>query len=156
MAYFPLFIEMEGKEILMVGAGRIATRRILLLLEFGASLTVVAKWQTDEILKLASEKRLKLYKRVFEKTDVEGMDFVFTATDVAETENEVYEVCKQKGILVNLASDQKRCDFYFPGVVRQESLVIGVTSGGTDHALVKKTMKRLKEFLTNGVKNETG
>ena len=154
MAYFPLFIEMEGRNVLVVGAGTIATRRIVSLLEFGASLTVVAQIPSEKVLCLAKEDRLQLYNRAFQIDDVTGMDLVFSATNNPDTETLVYEICKTMCIPVNIASNRKLCDVYFPGLVRQDEIVIGLTSGGTDHSLVKRTTEKLKEFLKE-VDNET-
>lgn len=148
--YFPLFISMEGKRVLLVGAGTIALRRAKGLLEFGAVLVVTAPEIRTEFYRLQSVygmERLVLKKAVFSPESVAGMDFVLSATDAAEVDTEVYRVCRERRIPVNIASDQKLCDFQFPALIQHENLVIGVNSGGSDHKKVRQVSEKIREWI---------
>ena len=148
--WFPVFINIRDRLFLMVGAGSIALRRIDGLLRFGARVRVVAPQIHDGIRKLESQygsEQLQILVRKFERQDLEGVEAVLAATDVPQVDALVYEEAKKRGLLVNIASDQSKCDFQFPALVETEDLVIGVNSGGRDHKLVRKVSSLLREFF---------
>lgn len=145
--YFPVFIDIHGKEILVFGAGNIAGRRIKTLLSFGADIKVTAREASKEVLQLAEEKKISLQIKEFEPEDIKKCLMVIAATDDEDTNNSIYSICKEKGITVNCSHDKTKCDFYFPSVIREGDYVIGITSGGRDHAGVKKIADRLRKFF---------
>ena len=63
--------------------------------------------------------------------------------------NQIYCECRHKGILVNVASDQKKSDFFFPGIATGKSTVVGITAGGKDHGKAKRLTEKIKELLKN-------
>lgn len=147
---FPFFISLQDKRIFIVGAGKIAARRAKILLSFGARLFIVApecSAEIEEICKQENGKKLSYWKRCFEERDVEGMDIVLAATDSVVLNHEISKLCKQKGIPVNNASSQEDCDFFFPAILRQDGLTIGVSSGGSNHKKVAKVCERLRAFF---------
>ena len=95
------------------------------------------------------EDRLILEKKNFVPGSIpaEGLLFVLSATDDRETDRSVYEECKEKGIPVNIASDQTMCDFQFPALIQQEDLVIGVNSGGRDHRKVRRISEKIRKWI---------
>ncbi len=77
-----------------------------------------------------------------------GREFlVFAATDENETNAEIVQICRGKGILVNNASDASMCDFFFPSVLRDEEIVIGIAGDGSDHRKVKQIRKKIQDML---------
>ena len=117
--YFPLFIDLEGKKIAVVGAGKIASRRIRTLLEFGAELTVLAPEASEEVRCLAGAGRLTWRREAYRAGlpgFLEGALLALAATDSRAVNLAVREECKSLGIPVNLADDKEKCDFYFPGI----------------------------------------
>lgn len=136
---FPLFIDISEKKILVVGAGTIATRRVKTLLRFGAKIAVVADKISEEMAALAGgdESNLSLIEREIEAADLEGCDIVCAATNDHAVNRAIYDLCKARGILVNVASDQSLCDFHFPGVVIDGDMVVGINASGKDHSKVK-------------------
>ena len=82
MALFPMFVNLKQKEVLVIGGGKVATRKVKTLLNFGPSITVIARQTTDLIDKLAQEGTIKLHKRSFNlKEDIKNRDVVIVATD---------------------------------------------------------------------------
>ena len=146
--YFPLFVDISEKEILFVGGGKIAARRINALVPFTQRITIVAPETDGSILGLTEEGEVSWIMREFEDEDIEEKDLVFAATDDAELNEQIALMCRQKGIQVNVSSDKNLCDFYFPGIVRQGDTVIGITASGKDHAKAKKVRERIQEILT--------
>ena len=145
--YFPLFVDISEKEILFVGGGKIAARRISALAPFTQRITIVAPEADGSILGLTEEGEVSWIMREFEDEDLEEKDLVFAATDDAELNEQIALMCRQKGIPVNVSSDKILCDFYFPGIVQQGETVIGITASGKDHAKAKRIRERIQKIL---------
>lgn len=141
--FFPLFVNLSGRKILIVGAGEIALRRARVLAEFGSELTVTAPDGKEEMNKLA----LVWNRRSFEERDLEGADLVFAATSDEILNEKIFRLCKERNILVNNCSNKEQCDFYFPGIAKRENLVIGVTASGKDHRIAAIITKKLQRWL---------
>jgi len=145
--YFPLFMDLTQKKCVVFGAGKIASRRVETLLPFIGELLVIAPKASSRILSLAGEGVLTYREKVYEKEDLLGADLVLTAADDETVNDEIYRECKALGILVNTASDQKKCDFHFPAVIEEEPIVIGINGGGKDHKKVKQIRREIQNFL---------
>lgn len=145
--YFPLFVSLEEKEILVVGGGTIASRRIRALLPFGGRLTVIAPEVSDFIKEAAAEGELVWKQEAYTREALRYADLVLACTDDPELNGEVYSVCKCLGIPVNVCSDRRKCDFYFPGIVARDNVVIGVTAGGTDHRKAREVREKIERLL---------
>ena len=145
--YFPLFVDLSEKEILIVGAGTIASRRIRSLCGFAGNMTVTAPGIRPELKELAAEYPIRILQRQFEESDLDGKDMVLAATDDRELNRAICQICRQRGIPVNDCSDQSLCDFQFPSILRQGDIVIGINASGRNHRLVKETRQKLQQFL---------
>ncbi|MBR5337417.1 MAG: bifunctional precorrin-2 dehydrogenase/sirohydrochlorin ferrochelatase [Lachnospiraceae bacterium] len=145
--YFPMFINLENKKILVVGAGTIATRRIKALMKFGASLRVVAPIFSPELSGLEG---VDMINRGYQPEDLEGIDIAVIATDNATLNEEIGKECEERGILKNISSDQSKCDFFFPSTIITDDVVIGINSGGKDPGLTKRTRLKIEKMLVKG------
>ena len=146
--FFPLYVDLSEKDILFVGGGSIAARRIGVLQPFVEAITVVAPEAEGSILELTESGAVNWIMREFEAEDLEGRDVVFAATDDKELNAQIAAMCREKGILVNASSDRKLCDFYFPGIVMQGETVVGVSASGEDHKKARRVRERIQEILT--------
>ena len=146
--YFPLYLDLGDKDILFVGGGSIAARRINVLQPFADRITVVAPEAEGSLIELTQKGSVNLILREFEEEDLEDRDIVFAATDNKELNAEIAAKCREKGIAVNVSGDKELCDFYFPGIVRQGETVIGVNASGKDHARARRVRERIQERLT--------
>lgn len=152
MSYFPMFIDIGGKHILVVGAGKIALRRVQTLLQFRARIKVIAKEipkeQKEAFHLLVSEGKIVLEEKAFEESDLtEAFFLVLAATNVKKLNHEICMLCRKRKILANTATDRTDCDFYFPAVAVQEELVVGITGDGSDHRKVAETAARIRKVL---------
>lgn len=152
MSYFPMFIDIEGKHILVVGAGKIALRRVQTLLQFRARIKVIAKEipkeQKEAFHLLVSEGKIVLEEKAFEESDLtEAFFLVLAATNVKKLNHEICMLCRKRKILANTATDRTDCDFYFPAVAVQEELIVGITGDGSDHRKVAETAARIRKVL---------
>ena len=146
--YFPLFMDLSDKDILFVGGGAIASRRIHVLQQFADRITVVAPEAEGSILELTEAGEVSWIMREFEEEDLKGRDIVFAATNDKELNADIAVECRRRGITVNVSSDKNLCDFYFPGIVQQGETVIGVSASGKDHKKARRVRERIQEVLT--------
>ena len=144
---FPLFVDLSQRHVVVVGAGRIAARRVAVLAQFTPNITVVAPEVHEQIEALASAGRVRLARRAYEAADLEGADLALAATGDAGLNARICGECRALGIPVNVSSDRTLCDFYFPGVARQGGLVAGVSAGGEDHRLAAEATREVRRLL---------
>ena len=146
--YFPIFVNMEGKNIRVFGGGKIAARRVQTLLAFGANVQVTAPQLTKKLEDSAQRQgKLMLDYHIYQPGELIKEDFVLAATDNAQVNDAIFRECRQKQIPVNVSSDKEKCDFYFPAIVQEQDITIGIASGGRDHRKVAEMAKRIREWL---------
>lgn len=142
--YFPMFFDISDKKVLVVGGGKIATRRVKVLLEFCNRIVVIAPEASEEIRALSKNDSLEWREVCFKEEDLKESEIVFAATNDKELNHEIGMRCKASQILVNVADNRSLCDFYFPGVVIEDEVVIGINTGGESP---EKT-KEIREFFS--------
>ena len=138
-------MSLSGKTVTVVGAGKIASRRIKVLLEYGARIRVIAPQICEEIRALSGS--LEIIEREYEGGDVSGSFMVIAATDSREVNQKAGADAKAEGINVSVADSREECSFYFPAVIRKGSISIGLVSDGSDHAAAARTAGELREYL---------
>lgn len=164
MAYFPMFVDMTERECLIVGGGNVAYRKMIVMLDFGAKVTVVAEDICDELRKLTiddiasedktgsytanKENRITFIKRRFERKDCDGMEMVIAATDDNALNHEIAEYCKANGIMVNAVDQKADCSFIFPSYIKEKNLVAAFSSGGNSPVLTQYLKGKEQEILT--------
>lgn len=148
--FFPLFVDISEKKIVVIGGGAIATRRVNTLLSFGPQILVVAPEVTQRLEKLEKEEKITIYHRTYQREDIYDAWMVLAATDDPKLNDGIYSVAKCLGALVNVASNQEKCDFHFPAVIRKEDYVIGVTGSGKNH----KGTANLKKQIETAIKTD--
>ena len=145
--YFPMFIDLSEKNILFIGGGKIAVRRIISIYEFSGSITVVSPEAEPEIIKLANAGYIKYIRKRFDETDLDDADIVMVNTGHQGTDIRIAGMCRRRHLPVNVASDQTLCDFFFPGIIKKDSIVVGVTASGEDHQKAAEVTAKIKELL---------
>ena len=153
--YFPFFGDITGKEIYVYGAGRIASRRVEMLLLFAPAVTVTAPMASDAIEQVAAEGRLTLVRGSYEPDSIPNDAFmVLAATNDVSVNEAIYAECREKGIPVNVCSDRTLCDFQFPGVAVADELVIGVNAGGENHGLARAWTDKIRKEVEEAYGND--
>ena len=112
--YFPLLTDLTEKKFLVIGSGHAGMQRVRALLGFTRHLYVLTPGPGEELLQLASEGRLTLLRKNYEREDLFPMDYVTSCTGDDRIDTDVYVTSRTLGIRVNLAGDPGRCDFFFP------------------------------------------
>ncbi len=147
--YFPLYVDLTEKNILFAGGGSVAARRVKKLLGFAEHITVISPEFADVFGEIDSCKEVCLIQRRFDFCDLEGRDLVFAATDDPELNRKICKACRERGIPVNVCSDQTLCDFQFPSVVLDGDIVIGVNASGKNHRRVKQVREELERYFNS-------
>ena len=127
MAYFPMFVELEGRPCLIVGGGAVALRKARRLLPYGPCLTVVAQSFVPELEALEGA---ALCRRAFRPRDVEGQALVVAATGDGALNREIAALCRARRLPVNAGAAKANCTFLFPALVRRGPRSIGLSTGG--------------------------
>lgn len=148
MAYFPMFVDMTERDCLIVGGGNVAYRKVIVMLDFGAKVTVVAEDICEELGKLTIENQITFIKRRFERKDCDGMEMVIAATDDNALNHEIAEYCKANGIMVNAVDQKADCSFIFPSYIKEKNLVAAFSSGGNSPVLTQYLKCKEQEILT--------
>lgn len=145
--YFPLFMDISDKKIVVVGAGKIAARRVKTLVDFGAAIVVVAPQISPELEQLEQEHKITIIRREYQREDIYDAWMVLATTDNHKLNEEIYSVAKCLGALVNVASNREKCDFHFPGIVKKDSYVVGINASGKDHHGAAVLREKISEVL---------
>lgn len=145
MAYFPFFIDIKDKPFLVVGGGNVALRKVRKLLPFEPKITLCAPEICEEILDIDG---IIIKRRKFEERDLEGVFAVISATSDEQLNSRIYEICKEKNILVNTVDVPDKCGFIFPALVKKNDISVGVSTGGKSPLYAKYLRKKLDRLIT--------
>ena len=147
--HFPLFLDIAGKTALVVGAGKIAARRVNTMRKFAFRIVVVATRASDEIRRLAKKGALTLEERPYRPEDVDGALLVIAATDDRELNRAIGARARQSGKFVSVADSAEECNFFFPAVINRGKVTVAVSGDGKDHRAVAVTAKEIREYLND-------
>jgi precorrin-2 dehydrogenase / sirohydrochlorin ferrochelatase len=142
---FPIFLKLEGRQCLVVGAGSVAEGKVRGLLDAGAIVRVVAPKAVFQIRQWDSESKLKWEPREFAAEDLGGVSIVIAATNSHEVNTQIFHEARLRGVLCNAVDDPENCDFYYPAVVNRGDLQIAISTNGRSPALAQRLRKDLEE-----------
>lgn len=155
MAYFPMFVDLSKKPCLIVGGGKVAYRKVQVMLDFEAKLTVVAKEICQELQDLErnlteseNPRIFEIKRKPFEEKDCEGMGLVIAATDDEKLNHRIARYCKIQGLMVNAVDQREDCSFIFPSYVKEGNLVAAFSSSGNSPMLTQYLKGKELEILT--------
>lgn len=144
---YPANLLVVGRRCVVVGAGRIAARKIESLLDAGAVLTVVAPRVGAEVAAWAGEGRLELHERPFRPDDLDGAWLAVTATDDPAVNNAVFAAGEARRTFVNSADDPANCSFTLMSVVRRGDIVVTIGTNGRSPALATYLKDHVREEM---------
>lgn len=132
---FPANFLLDGRRVLVVGAGRIAARKTEGILDVGAVVHVVAPRVDDQIREWAEAGRLAVSEREFTESDLDDVWLAFTATDEPTVNAAVHAAGEARRVWVNSADDPQNCSFTLMSRVRRGDIVVSIGTGGRSPAL---------------------
>jgi hypothetical protein len=150
---FPVFLKLQNFHTLLVGGGNVGLEKLSALLGNSpkANVTVVADMFLPELIELSSQHAtVKIIKRKFEDSDLEGAELVILATDSRDLHVYIRTLAKEKGLLLNVADTPELCDFYLGSIVKKGNLKIAISTNGKSPTVAK----RIKEVLNENIPDE--
>ena len=159
--HFPMFMESTGKEVLIIGGGAVAERRVRSLLEFGFRITVIAESLTQGLQSLAEENRFRFVREIcrtegayaeadaaeFALADRFPADMILACTDDRELNRSIGDYAKRKKIPVNVCDAREESTFWFPAIAVNDELAMGLVGTGEDHAVVRRAAAALRAVI---------
>ena len=145
---YPAMLRLGGKRCVVIGGGRVATRKVLPLLESGAEVAVIAPTVEPRLEDLASSGRVRLERRPYRRGDLAGATLAFSATDSRTVNAAVADEAGELGIPVNVADDPTASTFHVPAVSRPHGLTIALSTGGRSPAFARRLRQEIEELLT--------
>jgi siroheme synthase-like protein len=146
---YPIVLRLAGRRCVVVGGGAVASRKVGTLVRSGADVLVVAPEIAPEIESFAASGGVRIERRPFEPSDLNGALLAFAATDRRDVNQSVAEAAEERGLLVNVADDPSASDFTNPGLVRRRDITLAISTGGRSPAFARFLREQLQEWLTD-------
>jgi precorrin-2 dehydrogenase / sirohydrochlorin ferrochelatase len=147
---FPMFLKLEGRKCVVVGAGKVGEPKIAGLLDAGARVTVVALDASSAVREWAQKGKLQLNLRAFSPEDLDGAFLAVVATSSRTLNEYIYREAHLRGTLCNVVDVPDLCDFFYPAVVRRGDLQIAVSTAGQSPSLAQKIRQQLEKQFGPG------
>ncbi len=145
MKYYPICLDIQNRNCLVVGGGSVGIRKVITLLNCGAHVTVVSPAASAHLQELANNGLIILKKRFFRSSDLDSMFLVCSATDNQELNRQIHTEAESLGMLCNVADRPEVCNFILPSIVNRGDLIIAISTSGQSPAFAKKLRKDLEE-----------
>jgi uroporphyrin-III C-methyltransferase / precorrin-2 dehydrogenase / sirohydrochlorin ferrochelatase len=145
--FFPVFLDLENRDCLVVGGGRVAARKAGLLRRAGARMHVVAPQVCDELQRLAASGDIVWLQREFTDSDIDGKVLVIAGTDREAVNRRVSELAKRNNIPVNVVDQPELCSFIVPSIIDRSPVQVAVSTGGHSPVLARLLRARLESYV---------
>ncbi|WP_147822743.1 precorrin-2 dehydrogenase/sirohydrochlorin ferrochelatase family protein [Salidesulfovibrio onnuriiensis] len=147
MRYYPVFLNLEKKHCLVVGAGEVGRRKAQSLLDSGAGgVTVIDTADPGRDMAWLLEcGKVRFERREFRESDLDGVFMVIASTSNHEVNQRIGALCDERGILCNIADLPEQCSFIVPASIRRGDLTVAISTAGSSPALAKRIRRELQE-----------
>jgi len=145
--YFPVFFDLAGQKVLIVGGGEVALRKVSLLERTGAAITVVAPEIAPELMRRAAAGTLKLAIREFVPDDLNGARLVIVATSRRAVNRWIANLSDSRNIPVNVVDDREASRFIVPAIIDRDPVLVAVSTSGTSPVLARRLRERLEALI---------
>ena len=147
---FPIFVKLDGRQVLVVGAGRVGEPKIRGLLATGAKICVVAREASEAVREWARKSEIVLVERTFVLSDLDDVVLVVVATSSHDLNELIFSEAQSRRILCNVVDVPEQCDFYYPAVVQRGDLQIAISTSGQSPSLAQKLRQQLEQQFGPG------
>jgi len=141
---YPMYVSLEGRKTVVIGGGKVAQRKVEVLLECGAAVAVISPEVTEILTNWEGQGRVRIKKRGFQAGDTAGAWLVIAASGEEEVNRRVFAEAEESGIFCNVVDVPELCSFQVPAVVQRGPMQIAVSTGGVSPALAKRVRKELE------------
>lgn len=151
MDFYPVFMNLRGRRVLVIGGGEVAARKVELLRRAHAAVTVVAPELDDELAQRRTRGDIAHVARAFVDGDIDGVVLVVAASDDNGLHARVSSLCRQRGIPVNVVDDTPLCSVITPAMVDRSPIQIAISSGGVAPVLARRLRAWLEAAIPPGI-----
>ncbi|HQS66216.1 MAG TPA: bifunctional precorrin-2 dehydrogenase/sirohydrochlorin ferrochelatase [Sulfuricurvum sp.] len=151
MALFPMFVDLKEQDIVVIGAGEVALRKLEQLVKFIPKLTVIAPVIHDEIRTLSDVHKIVLLEREYKIEDCDNRFLVIGALDDIGEQEKIYTACIKTKTPVNCVDSPLLCSFIFPALIVEGDLCIGINTSGKAPAVSSALRQFLTKLIPQGV-----
>jgi uroporphyrin-III C-methyltransferase/precorrin-2 dehydrogenase/sirohydrochlorin ferrochelatase len=145
MRTFPIFLDLDGSRVAVIGGGEQAAQKVRLLLKTSVRVEVVSETLTDELTDLANRGRI-VWRRVFTPAALDGCRLVYAAAD-AQTNRLVARAATERNIPINVVDDPALCTFQSPAIVDRSPVIVAIGTEGTAPVLARQIRAHLESWL---------
>ena len=145
--YYPIYLDIEGRNVLIIGGGNVCARKAETMLKYGARVTIVSPEFTEEIEGWARKGSVAVRRKHYEEADLAGASIVIASTDDACVNGRIARDCRRRKIPVNVVDVTHLCEFIVPAIVESGSIQIAVSTGGKSPALARTLKEDLQKFV---------
>ncbi|MBE4910622.1 siroheme synthase [Bacillus luteolus] len=142
--YYPIMLDLDGKQVVVVGGGKVAERKVLGLLEANANVTIISPTVTEGLSELVQKQRIQWKEKTFESKDLTYPLLVFGATNNKSVNKEVRKAAEEKQLLCLLVDSPLESDFQVPSTVTRGRLQLTISTSGASPTLAKKIKQELE------------
>jgi precorrin-2 dehydrogenase / sirohydrochlorin ferrochelatase len=153
MAFYPIMINLSDKQVVVIGGGDVALRKIRELIDAGARISVIAPDIHDEIDEICKRfpDRIEIQRREYRHGDLGNAFLAFSATNIHEVNGMILEESRDKGILLNAVDDPDNCTFIMPSSFRRGDLIVAVSTGGASPSMSAKLRRMIEETIPEDI-----
>ena len=168
-SYFPIFLSLKNRRVLLVGGGKIANDKLEKLLDFTKDIKIISPKFSSNILTTIDKHSLDFETREYKKADIKDFDIAIVAVDDVDLQKSIYQEAKEYKVLVNSVDSKEYCDFLFGSIIKKGDLTILIGTNGVSPAISRylkiflnkvlpsdidefiKEMKKLRQTLPKGI-----
>jgi precorrin-2 dehydrogenase/sirohydrochlorin ferrochelatase len=145
--FYPVYLNLKGRRVVVIGGGEVAERKIETLLDTGASVVVISPQVTRRIATLSNQKKIEIRNRTYLRGDCSDAALVFSATGDPEISVAVHQEATALGVFINTADQPAQCSFIMPAVVRRGDIGVAISTSGTSPALAARLRRKISGLI---------
>lgn len=151
MSYFPTFLKLDNKKVLIIGGGKIANDKLLHLLEFTKDITIITPTISEDMLKIVHQNVLPFHQRSYETGDIKDFDIIVAAINDIPLQEKIFKESRTQRCLYNCVDIKECCDFIFPSYIKKGDLTVAISTAGGSPALTKQLRIYFQNMIPDSV-----
>lgn len=144
-AYYPVYLNLQGRRCVIIGGGAVAEGKIARLLESGAEIRIISPDATPGIRRMAAAGAVHWEQRPYRPGDLADAFIAIAATNLREVNRRIFAEAESRGVMLNAVDDPPNCSFIAPSIVQRGPVTVAISTGGASPALARKLRESLQQ-----------